>query len=63
MNYNMAHNKKYTPVQIPNESYEILKDYCKKNGLKLGGFLEILIRKACNTKPEGKKLPAIRILS
>ena len=40
-------NKDYKPVQIPKESYEKLKLYCKNNGFKLGKFLEILIDRNC----------------
>lgn len=47
-------NKKYKPIQIPNESYERLKEYCNQNGYKIGKFLEVLINKNC--KLEEKRI-------
>ena len=40
-------NKDYKPVQIPTQSYELLKKYCSENGYKLGMFLDVLIKKNC----------------
>lgn len=47
-------NKNYKPIQIPIQSYELLKKYCVLNGYKLGMFLDVLIKKNC--KIEEKKI-------
>lgn len=40
-------NENYTPVQIPNDSYDILKEYCRENAYTMGKFIGMLIKKNC----------------
>ena len=41
---------KYKMVQIPEDAYILLKEHCKNNDLKMGGFIGTLIRKNINVK-------------
>lgn len=43
-------NKNYKSIQIPTQSYDILKKYCSSNGYKLGKFLEVLIKRNCKVE-------------
>lgn len=47
-------NKNYKPIQIPIQSYNLLKKYCEENGYKIGKFLDVLIKKNC--KLEEKRI-------
>lgn len=40
-------SKDYKTIQIPIESYEILKEYCEAMNLKMGKFVGDLIEKSC----------------
>ena len=37
-------------VQIPEDAYILLKEYCKNNDLKMGAFIGTLIKKNVNIK-------------
>ena len=37
-------------VKISESSHRLLKEYCKKNGLKIHKYLELLIEKNCKEK-------------
>lgn len=37
-------------VQIPEDAYILLKEHCKNNNLKMGGFVGTLIKKNVNAK-------------
>jgi hypothetical protein len=41
---------KYKMVQIPEDAYILLKEHCKNNDLKMGGFIGTLIKKNVNAK-------------
>jgi hypothetical protein len=41
----MKEEKKYAMLQISTDIHKLLKDYCDKNGLKMGALVSILIRK------------------
>jgi hypothetical protein len=41
---------KYKMVQIPEDAYILLKEHCKNNNLKIGGFIGSLIKKNVNIK-------------
>jgi hypothetical protein len=41
---------KYKMVQIPEDAYILLKEHCKTNNLKMGGFIGTLIKKNVNIK-------------
>jgi len=41
---------KYKMVQIPEDAYILLKEYCKNNNLKMGGYIGTLIKKNVNIK-------------
>lgn len=43
----MARNTNYKMLQIPTEAHDLLKQYCKKNGYKMGHFVAKLISKEC----------------
>lgn len=34
----------YKMIQIPEEAYILLKEHCKNNNLKMGGFIGTLIK-------------------
>jgi|688.fasta_scaffold954274_2 hypothetical protein len=36
---------KYKMVQIPEDAYNLLKQHCKNNDLKIGAFVATLIKK------------------
>jgi hypothetical protein len=36
---------KYKMVQIPEDAYNLLKEHCKNNDLKIGAFVATLIKK------------------
>jgi hypothetical protein len=39
-------------VKISESSHKLLKDHCKKNGLKIHKYLELLIEKNCKEKKD-----------
>jgi len=39
-------------VKISAESHKLLKDHCKKNGLKIHRYLELLIETNCREKKD-----------
>ena len=41
---------KYKMIQIPEDAYILLKEHCKNNNLKMGGFVATLIKKNINVK-------------
>jgi hypothetical protein len=41
----MEKEKKYAMIQVSSEIHELLRDYCKQNGFKIGGLVSNLIRK------------------
>lgn len=44
--------KKIKNIKISVESHKILKDYCDRNGFKIYGFLETLIKNNCSEKKD-----------
>lgn len=38
--------KQYGMIQIPADVHERLRDYCKKHGFVIGGFVASLVRQA-----------------
>lgn len=42
--------KKIKNIKISIESHNLLKDYCKKHGYKIYGFLESMIQEKCKGK-------------
>jgi hypothetical protein len=44
-------NKEYKSIQIPADSYAILREYCDKRGLKMGRFIATLVDERCVQKP------------
>lgn len=49
-------NNNYKPVQLPINSFKLLKEYCDKNGFKMGKFLEKIIEKNCIIPKENRIL-------
>ena len=43
--------KKYKMIQIPEESYNLVKEYCIRNDKKMGAFVSTLIKQAIVAKP------------
>lgn len=41
---------KYKMVQIPEDAYNLLKEHCKNNDLKIGAFLATIIKKNIGIK-------------
>ena len=51
----MANNKKEKKIKnlkISVEAHSILKNYCKKKGLKMFAFVELLIKEHCKSTPD-----------
>jgi hypothetical protein len=44
--------KKIKNIKISEESHQILKSYCNKNGFKIYGFLENIIKEKCQIKTD-----------
>ena len=50
--YMKANNKKIKDIKnikISVESHQLLKKYCKKHGLKMFAFIELLIKEKCKS--------------
>lgn len=50
---------KYKMVQIPEDAYILLKEYCKISNLKMGGFIGSLIKEKVESS---KKTPLKNVL-
>ena len=51
----MANNKKEKKIKnikISLQTHTILKNYCKKNGLKMFAFIELLIKNKCKSNKD-----------
>ena len=46
----MQVEKKYAMLQLDLETHKILKEYCKKNGFIMSGYVANLIKKNCKSK-------------
>ena len=52
MKANNKKEKEIKNIKISVESHQLLKEYCKKQGLKMFAFVELLIKDKCKSSKD-----------